>query len=72
MAAHPDRFDAERGEAHYRAALALAEPRGMRPLVARCYVGLGRLYRRTGSGDEAQQHLALATAMFREMGMRII
>ena len=44
----------------------------MRPLVARCHVGLSRLYRRTGSGDEAQQHLALATAMFREMGMRII
>ena len=71
VATHPDRFDAERGEAHYREALALAEPRGMRPLVARCHVGLGRLYRRTGSGDEAMQHLALATAMFREMGMRI-
>ena len=31
IATHPDRFDAERGEAHYREALALAEPRRMRP-----------------------------------------
>src|SRR5262249_32119119 len=42
-----DRFDAERSEAHYRGALALAEPRGMRPLVAACHLGLGKLYRRT-------------------------
>ena len=31
IATHPDRFDAERGEAPYRQTLALAEPRGMRP-----------------------------------------
>src|SRR5438309_455401 len=29
IATHPDRFDAERAEARYREALALAEPRGM-------------------------------------------
>src|SRR5262249_50053932 len=46
IAAHPHRFDVERGEAHYRRALALAEPRGMRPLVAHCHLGLGKLYRR--------------------------
>ena len=57
IATHPDRFDAERGEAHYRKALALAEPRGMRPLVAHCHLGLGRLYRRTGKGEQAQEHL---------------
>src|SRR5262245_63548934 len=45
--AHPDRFDAERGETHYRQALALAEPRGMRPLVAHCHLGLGKLCART-------------------------
>jgi predicted ATPase/class 3 adenylate cyclase len=48
IATHPDRFDAERGEGSYREALALAEPRGMRPLVAHCHLGLGKLYRRTG------------------------
>src|SRR5262249_11121520 len=46
IATHPERFDAERGEAHYRQALAGAEPRGMRPLVAHCHLGLGKLYRR--------------------------
>jgi class 3 adenylate cyclase/tetratricopeptide (TPR) repeat protein len=70
IATHPDRFDAERGEAHYRQALALAEPRGMRPLIAHCHLGLGKLYRRTGRRQEAQKHLVTATTMYREMGMR--
>ncbi|MGH8702776.1 MAG: tetratricopeptide repeat protein, partial [Burkholderiales bacterium] len=69
IATHPDRFDAERGEAHYRQALALAEPRGMRPLVAHCHLGLGTLYRRTGKREEAHEHLTTATTMYREMGM---
>jgi tetratricopeptide (TPR) repeat protein len=70
IATHPDRFDAERGEAHYSQALALAEPRGMRPLVAHCHLGLGRLYRRTGDRQQAQEHLTAATTMYREMDMR--
>jgi len=67
---HPDRFDAETAEAKYREALALAEPRGMRPLVAHCHLGLGKLYRRTGNREQAQEHLTTATTMYREMGMR--
>jgi tetratricopeptide (TPR) repeat protein len=70
IATHPDRFDAERGESHYRQALALAEPRGMRPLVAHCHLGLGTLYRRTGKREQAYEHLTTATAMYREMDMR--
>ena len=70
LATHPDRFDAESGETHYRKALALAEPRGMRPLVAHCHLGLGKLYRRTGKRDVAQEHLTTATTMYREMDMR--
>jgi tetratricopeptide (TPR) repeat protein len=66
---HPDQFDAERGEAHYRQALALAEPRGMRPLVAHCHLGLGKLSRRTGQREQAQEHLTSATTMYSEMGM---
>ncbi len=69
IATHPDRFDAESGEAHYRNALALAEPRGMRPLIAHCHLGLGKLYQRTGKRQEAQEHLTTATTMYREMGM---
>ena len=70
IATHPDRFDAESGEAHYRQALALAEPRGMRPLVAHCHLGLGKLYRRTGKREQAREHLTTATTMYREMDMR--
>ena len=69
IATHPDRFDAESGEAHYRNALALAEPRGMRPLVAHCHLGLGKLYRRTGKRQQAHEHLVTATTTYREMDM---
>jgi tetratricopeptide (TPR) repeat protein len=69
IATHPDRFDATTGEAHYREALALAEPRGMRPLVAHCHLGLGKLSRRTGKREEAREHLATATTLYREMDM---
>ena len=69
IAAHPDRFDPERGQTYYRQALTLAEPRGMRPLAADCHHGLGRLYRRTGKTDDASAHLTMATTMYREMGI---
>jgi tetratricopeptide (TPR) repeat protein len=69
IATHPGQFDPERGEAHYRQALALAEPRGMRPLVAHCHLGLGKLYRRTSKREHAQEHLTTATTMYREMAM---
>ena len=42
----------------------------MRRLIPRCHHGLGRLYRRTGKREQAQEHLTTATTMFREMGMR--
>ena len=41
----------------------------MRPLVAHCHLGLGKLYRRTGDRAKAQEHLTTATTMYREMGM---
>ena len=64
---HPD--DVHTAEAHYNDALALAEPRGMRPLVAHCRAGLARLYRRTGKRIESDAHLAAAMSMYREMRM---
>jgi tetratricopeptide (TPR) repeat protein len=60
----------EEAEAHYRAAQALADELGMRPLVAHCHLGLGRLYRRTGKRGRVQQHLATATEMYRAMDMQ--
>ena len=61
--------DAETAELHYRGALALAEDLGMRPLVAHCHLGLGKLFRRTDKREQAREHLATATTMYREMGM---
>jgi class 3 adenylate cyclase/tetratricopeptide (TPR) repeat protein len=64
-----DPSDLKTAEDRYHDALALAEPRGMRPLVAHCQLGLGTLYRRTDKREQAQEHLAAATVMYREMGM---
>jgi tetratricopeptide (TPR) repeat protein len=66
---HPDSFDAQSGDSHYRQALALAEPRGMRPLIAHCHLGLSKLYQRTGRREQAREHLTIATTMYREMDM---
>jgi class 3 adenylate cyclase/tetratricopeptide (TPR) repeat protein len=57
------------GEECYRGALALATDLGMRPLVAHCHLGLGKLYRRTGKRQEAQERLTTVTTMYREMDM---
>jgi tetratricopeptide (TPR) repeat protein len=64
------RPDVAAAETHYRAAIALASELEMRPLVAHCHLGLGKLYRRPGLRQEAQEHLATATTMYRDMDMR--
>jgi hypothetical protein len=69
LAAHPDRFDAESGVAHYQQALVLAQSHGMRPLVAHCHLGLGKIYDRAGQLKHASENLATATTMYHEMGM---
>jgi hypothetical protein len=55
---------------HYLDALAVATECGMRPLVAHCHLGVGKLYGRTGKREEAREHLATAANMYREMDMR--
>jgi tetratricopeptide (TPR) repeat protein len=54
-----------------REALALAGELGLRPEAAHCHLALGTLHRRTGQPDRARAHLATATAMYREMAMRL-
>ena len=71
IAARRDPSDVEMAEEHYRCAMGLAAELAMRPLTAHCQLGLGRLYRRIGKRERTQEHLAVATAMFREMGMRL-
>jgi DNA-binding NtrC family response regulator/tetratricopeptide (TPR) repeat protein len=69
IASHHDHSDLAAAEAHYDAAMALASELGMRPLVAHCHLGLGRLYRHIGDGAKAHEHLTTATTMYREMVM---
>ncbi len=64
-ASRRERPDVEQAELRYREALALANELGMRPLVAHCHLGLGKLYRRAGERQEAQANLTIATTMYR-------
>jgi len=68
-ASHRDPAEPAEATASYTAALTAAEKAGMRLLVAHCHLGRGKLYRRTGKREQAQEHLATATTMYREMGM---
>ena len=69
IASHHARPDVATAEAHYGAAMTLASELEIRPLSAHCHLGLGRLYRRTGKRERAQEHLTAATEMYGEMGM---
>jgi tetratricopeptide (TPR) repeat protein len=60
-----DLREAERAEAHYRQGVAFATELGMRPLVAHCHLGLGKLYRRTGKLEQAHEHFTTATMSHR-------
>jgi tetratricopeptide (TPR) repeat protein len=60
--------DVEAAESHYRRALMLADGLGMRPLVGRCHLAIGELYGRVDIQAQADEHLAIAATMFREMG----
>ena len=42
---------------------------GIRALIAPCYVGLARLYRRIGKRTESDEHFATADDDVRERGM---
>ena len=70
IATHPDYFEADTAETYYRQALALAEAPSLPPLVAHCYLGLGKLYQRTDQREQAHEHFTTAAAMYREMDMR--
>jgi transcriptional regulator with AAA-type ATPase domain/tetratricopeptide (TPR) repeat protein len=58
-------------EGLYREAMQRAEACGLRPLTARCCLGLGLLYRRAGKTQEANANLRAAAALFSEMQMRL-
>ena len=67
---HRDPPEVGKAEDSYRQAIALAEDLGMRPLLAHCHLGLGKLYRWAGNRQQAEDHLITATTMYRDMDMR--
>ena len=69
ISSHAATPEVKKAEEHYRQALALAEELGMRPLVAHCHVGLGKLYLRCGDLRLAKDHLNRGVEMMREMEM---
>jgi hypothetical protein len=62
--------DVQIATSSYGRAIRLAEELDMRPLLARCHLGLGKFYKQTGQRQRAEAHLTTATAMYREMGMQ--
>jgi hypothetical protein len=66
IGAHRHPLDAD---VHSCRAMAVAAELEMRPLVARCHLGLGALHRRTEKPDEALEHLTVESTMFHEMHM---
>jgi hypothetical protein len=41
----------------------------MRPLIAHCHHGLGRLHQLAGAHQQAAKHFMTAAAMYRELDM---
>ena len=59
-------------ESRYKEALSLAERLGMRPLAARCDLGLARLYGQIGERQAAEKCRARAVALCRALDMPLI
>jgi tetratricopeptide (TPR) repeat protein len=69
IAARLDPPENDRAEECYRQALTLAEELTMRPLLAHCHLGLGRLYAKIGRRAEARAELLTAIELQRAMDM---
>jgi DNA-binding winged helix-turn-helix (wHTH) protein/tetratricopeptide (TPR) repeat protein len=69
--AHQASLEIEPAVSHYRQALALAEELGMRPLVAHCHHGLGRLYSTSGRREQARAVLSTAINLYRATAMTV-
>src|SRR5262249_28158432 len=69
IAAHREPPDVDQAIIYYSQAQALAEERGMRPLVAHCNRGLGTLYAKSGQREPARAALAAAIDLYRAMEM---
>jgi DNA-binding SARP family transcriptional activator len=62
-------FDLAVAQAHFAEAAALAEERGMRPLLAHCRLGLGQAHRRAGNDVPARAAVEEALAEYQTLEM---
>jgi len=69
IAARREPPESDQAGDNYRQALVLAEELGMRPLVAHCHLGLGKLYAMIGHRVEARTDLSAAIELYRAMEM---
>jgi tetratricopeptide (TPR) repeat protein len=69
IAARREPPEREQAEVYYRQALTLAEELGMRPLVAHCHLGIGKLYATIGRRAQAHAALSAAIELYRIMEM---
>jgi tetratricopeptide (TPR) repeat protein len=56
-------------EQNFRRAQAIASERGMRPMIAHCHLGRGRLYQRLGRDVQAREELSTALELYRQMNV---
>jgi len=68
VSAQHDRSERDQAEGYYRHALELAEALQMRPLAARCRLGLGILHRQMGAG-KSEEEFGAAREQFRSLDM---
>jgi len=66
---HRDASQTDQVEDYVRQALKVAQELKMRPLMARCHLGLGELYVQLDKSDKAQTELSTAIDLFRSMEM---
>ena len=69
IAARREPPESDQAGDYYRQALALAEELGMRPLVAHCHLGLGKLSAQSGRRAEARTELSTAVELYQAMEM---
>ena len=69
LASHPDVSEFETSRKRFEEARTLAESLNMRPLVAHCQFGIGRLSQLTGKQQQADRQIRAAAMMYHELGM---
>jgi tetratricopeptide (TPR) repeat protein len=71
IAAGREPLESDEAADYYHRARALAEELGMRPLVAHCHLGLGKLHVKIGCGAEAHAARSAAVELYRAMEMTL-